>query len=94
MCRMIAREAVNGDRTEIPVFSHAQKGRVSVEGDVMTVEYDRLVSGYGDEYEIGFTLRIEKGLKIRAAAGYKYGDPRCAQHRQTLSSPAAISPST
>ena len=50
----------DGDRTEIPVFSHAQKGRVSVEGDVMTVEYDRLVSGYGDEYEIGFTLRIEK----------------------------------
>lgn len=50
----------DGDRTEIPVFSHAQKGRATLEGDVLTVSYDRLLSDYGDEYEIGFTVRVEK----------------------------------
>ena len=50
----------DGDRTEIPVFSRAQKGRATLEGDVLTIEYDRLVSAYGDTYDIGFTLRVEK----------------------------------
>ena len=50
----------DGARTEIPVFSHAQKGRATLEGDMLTVAYDRLVSAYGDTYDIGFTIRIEK----------------------------------
>ena len=50
----------DGDRTEIPVFSHAQKGRATRDGDTLTVAYDRLVSAYGDTYDIGFTLRIKK----------------------------------
>ena len=31
----------DGTRTEIPVFSHAQKGRVAQEGSLLTVSYDR-----------------------------------------------------
>ena len=50
----------DGDRTEIPVFSHAQKGRAVRDGDTLTVTYDRLVSAYGDTYDIGFILRIVK----------------------------------
>ena len=50
----------DGDRTEIPVFSHAQKGHVTRDGNTLTVTYDRLVSAYGDTYDIGFTLRVEK----------------------------------
>ena len=50
----------DGARTEIPVFSHAQKGRATIDGDMLTVAYDRLVSAYGDTYDIGFTIRIEK----------------------------------
>ena len=50
----------DGDRTEIPVFSHAQKGRAVLDGDTLTVAYDRLVSAYGDAYDIGFTLRIAR----------------------------------
>ena len=50
----------DGERTEIPVFSHAQKGRVTREGDALTVSYDRVVSDYGDTYDIGFSLRIKK----------------------------------
>ena len=50
----------DGDRTEIPVFSHAQKGHATRDGVTLTVTYDRLVSAYGDTYDIGFTLRIAK----------------------------------
>ena len=50
----------DGDRTEIPVFSHAQKGRAVLAGDTLTVSYDRLVSAYGDTYDIGFTLLVRK----------------------------------
>ena len=50
----------DGARTEIPVFSHAQKGRVTREGKTLTVSYDRIVSDYGDTYDIGFSLRIKK----------------------------------
>ena len=61
----------DGARTEIPVFSHAQKGRATLEGGMLTVVYDRLVSAYGDTYDIGFTIRIEK-----SGSGYtmKRGD--------------------
>ena len=50
----------DGDRTEIPVFSHAQKGRATRDGDTLTITYDQLVSAYGDTYDIGFTLHIAK----------------------------------
>ena len=50
----------DGARTEIPVFSRAQKGRASLAGDTLTIKYDRLVSAYGDAYDIGFTLTVEK----------------------------------
>ena len=48
----------DGERTEIPVFSHAQKGRVTRDGDALTVSYDRVVSDYGEFYFDGrFTVR-------------------------------------
>ena len=50
----------DGDRTEIPVFSHAQKGRAKIDGDTLTISYDRLVSAYGDAYDIGFVLTVRK----------------------------------
>ena len=56
----------DGDRTEIPVFSHAQKGRAVLDGDTMTVSYDRLVSAYGDTYDIGFMLTIKKSGDLLA----------------------------
>ena len=56
----------DGDRTEIPVFSHAQKGRAVLAGDTLTVTYDRLVSAYGDTYDIGFTLTIRKSGDLLA----------------------------
>ena len=56
----------DGDRTEIPVFSHAQKGRAVLAGDTLTVSYDRLVSAYGDAYDIGFTLTIRKSDDLLA----------------------------
>ena len=47
----------DGERTEIPVFSHAQKGRVTRDGDALTVSYDRVVSDYGEFYFDGrFTV--------------------------------------
>ena len=56
----------DGDRTEIPVFSHAQKGRAVLDGDTLTVSYDRLVSAYGDTYDIGFALTIRKSGDLLA----------------------------
>ena len=50
----------DGVRTEIPVFSHAQKGRVTQDGGLLIVSYDNVVSAYGDVYDIGFTIRIAK----------------------------------
>ena len=50
----------DGVRTEIPVFSHAQKGRVTQDGGQLTVSYDNIVSAYGDSYHIVFTIRIAK----------------------------------
>lgn len=54
----------DGLRTEIPVFSHAQKGRVTLDGNRMTLAYDTLVSDFGDVYDISFRLGIEKRGEI------------------------------
>ena len=50
----------DGQRTEIPVCSSMQKGRVMREGTALVIEYDRLVSEYGDLCPIGFRVRVEK----------------------------------
>ena len=50
----------DGLRTEIPILSHSQTGRVRVEGDSMLIEYDSLISEYGDQYPIRFTVEIRK----------------------------------
>ena len=50
----------DGQRTEIAVLSHKQKGRVTMSGESMLVEYDNLLSEYGDSYPIRFSVRIEK----------------------------------
>ena len=50
----------DGMKTEIPVFSHEQSGRVLPLDNGMKVVYDKLVSHYGSEYDIAFTVKIEK----------------------------------
>jgi hypothetical protein len=50
----------DGHRTEIPILSHSQKGKVSLKNGVMTVEYNELISEYGDKYPILFRVTIEK----------------------------------
>lgn len=49
----------DGLRTEIPVISSQQKGRVTESEGKLTVEYDSLVSEYGDTYDICFRVSIE-----------------------------------
>lgn len=50
----------DGLRTEIPVLASKQKGRVTVSDGSLLVEYDKLVSEYGDVYPISFSVKIEK----------------------------------
>ena len=54
----------DGLRTEIPVFSHEQRGNVRIENESIVIEYDRLVSKYGDSYDIGLriTVSVSDGL--------------------------------
>ena len=54
----------DGLRTEIPVRSSKQHGKVTMEGGALTVHYDKLVSDYGDSYAISFTVTVteEDGL--------------------------------
>ncbi len=46
----------DGMKTEIPVISSMQKGKVSEGDGKLTVKYTKLISEYGDEY--GITLKI------------------------------------
>ena len=50
----------DGFRTEIPVFSGNQTGKAVYEGDRITLTYNSLISDYGDEYDIKFTVEITK----------------------------------
>lgn len=54
----------DGLHTEIPVFSHAQKGRAYMENEALIIEYDKLVSNYGDTYDVALkiTVTVEDGL--------------------------------
>ena len=49
----------DGQRTEIPVLSHSQKGRAFLSDGVLTIEYSSLVSEYGDEYPVNFRVEVE-----------------------------------
>lgn len=49
----------SGLRTEIPVCSKDQKGRVLRKGDKLVIEYDQLLSEYGDTYPIKFIVTVE-----------------------------------
>lgn len=50
----------DGLRTEIPVVSHSQHGTVEERDNGLMVRYDRLVSEYGDAYDVALTVEIEK----------------------------------
>ena len=54
----------DGLRTEIPVRSSKQHGKATVKDGVLTVRYDKLVSDYGDSYDITFSVAVtaEDGL--------------------------------
>lgn len=49
----------DGLKKEIPVLSNMQKGRVKQSAGGLLVEYDSLLSDYGDTYPVHFTIRIE-----------------------------------
>ncbi len=49
----------DGLRTEIPVISAQQKGRVTERDGALVIEYDKLVSEYGDEYDVYFKITVE-----------------------------------
>ena len=49
----------DGLRTEIPVVSSMQKGNVTEENGKLIITYSKLVSEYGDEYDISFTVTAE-----------------------------------
>lgn len=54
----------DGLRAEIPVCSKDQKGRVTQKDDKLVIEYDQLLSEYGDTYPVKFrvTVEIAEGL--------------------------------
>ena len=49
----------DGLKKEIPVISSMQKGRVKKQGDALLIEYQSLMSEYGDTYPVHFTVRID-----------------------------------
>lgn len=49
----------DGLRTEIPIMSHKQTGVAKMVGDKLVVTYDKLVSEYGDTYDVKFTVTVE-----------------------------------
>ncbi len=48
----------DGQRTEIPVYSSMQKGKVSRNGKELEIRYDSIVSEYGDTYPITFSVTV------------------------------------
>ena len=51
----------DGKRTEMPVFSRRQKGRVTRPSeDVLEIAYDGLRTEFGDTYPIRFTVKAER----------------------------------
>ena len=49
----------DGFRTEIGVFSHAQTGRITQIPNGLRIEYDKLLSAYGDTYDVYFRVDVE-----------------------------------
>lgn len=49
----------DGLRTEIPIMSAKQTGKAVMEGDKLVITYDKLVSEYGDTYDVKFTVTVE-----------------------------------
>ena len=49
----------DGLRTEIPVISAQQKGSVTEHDGALVIEYDKLISEYGDEYDVYFKITVE-----------------------------------
>ncbi|MBQ6892633.1 MAG: hypothetical protein IJN48_00360 [Clostridia bacterium] len=49
----------DGLRTEIPIMSSKQTGVAKMVGDKMVITYDKLVSEYGDTYDVKFTVTVE-----------------------------------
>ena len=49
----------DGLRTEIAIMSHKQTGVAKMVGDKLVVTYDKLVSEYGDTYDVKFTVTVE-----------------------------------
>lgn len=57
----------DGERTEIPVFSRAQKGRVEqLDANHLTISYESVTSAYGDTYPIRFILDVERRGELLA----------------------------
>jgi len=57
----------DGMRTEIPVVSAMQNGTVTESGGKLFIEYNGLVSEYGDKYDVTFKITVEvneKGLFV------------------------------
>lgn len=54
----------DGLRTEIPILSTKQSGTAVMQGDKLVITYDKLVSEYGDTYDVKFsvTVEVEDGL--------------------------------
>ena len=49
----------DGLRTEIPVLSSKQEGVATEKDGAIVISYDKLVSEYGDTYNIGLTITVE-----------------------------------
>lgn len=49
----------DGKKKEIPVLSQMQTGKVRREAGALIIEYDSLLSEYGDRYPVRFTIKIE-----------------------------------
>ncbi len=49
----------DGMRTEIPILSHKQTGKATMDGNRLVVTYEKLVSEYGDTYDVKFTVTVE-----------------------------------
>lgn len=49
----------DGLKKEIPVLSNVQKGKVRKDGDALIIEYDSLLSDYGDTYPVRFSIKVE-----------------------------------
>ena len=49
----------DGMRKEIPVLSTMQKGKARKQGDALIIDYDTLLSEYGDTYAVKFSIKIE-----------------------------------